>query len=60
MITEQQRLEALAICDRILESRERAHKNLSEGLAGLIKAIDDIKAQCGIPSAGIKTGDRNG
>ena len=43
-MNEQQKQEALAICDRILESKERAHKELSEGLAGLIKAFDDMAA----------------
>jgi len=44
-LTEQQRVEAIAICDRIIAGCERTRKELSEAVAGLTDAIDDAIAK---------------
>lgn len=41
MITEQQRIEAIAICDQILDTCDRVKRDLTEATADLKEAIDD-------------------
>ena len=48
-MTEEQRQEAIAACDRILETHARARKEILEGLSGLKDAIDQIIEKCKQP-----------
>lgn len=44
-LTEGQRVEAIAICDRILARCDQTKKELSEAIAGLKDAVDDAIAK---------------
>jgi hypothetical protein len=57
-MTEAELNKAIALCDEIEQRTERTHKLLSEGIAGLIAACDEILAKCGQSRSQPSDGER--